>query len=185
MRNGRCRMHGGKSTGPRTAEGLARLRAAARARHGGEAAAEARAFARSCRVLIRDTRALLTLAERPAENRPAFDQQVLFDAKLPPAAARSSASPQLSEQTGGKSPYAVRIALPDRPIGPGDQAMAGLEFASLSGLPLLHPPRQDPIHRERRPLPGPSAVRIALPALAPAARPSAGARAAREHSPRP
>lgn len=28
MPNGRCRMHGGASTGPRTAEGLARLRAA-------------------------------------------------------------------------------------------------------------------------------------------------------------
>lgn len=28
MANGRCRMHGGASTGPRTAEGLARLRAA-------------------------------------------------------------------------------------------------------------------------------------------------------------
>ena len=28
MPNGRCRMHGGPSTGPRTPEGLARLRAA-------------------------------------------------------------------------------------------------------------------------------------------------------------
>ena len=28
MANGRCRMHGGKSTGPRTPEGLARCRAA-------------------------------------------------------------------------------------------------------------------------------------------------------------
>ncbi len=28
MANGRCRMHGGTSTGPRTAEGLARLRKA-------------------------------------------------------------------------------------------------------------------------------------------------------------
>ena len=26
MRNGRCRVHGGLSTGPRTAEGLARIR---------------------------------------------------------------------------------------------------------------------------------------------------------------
>ena len=28
MRNGRCRMHGGASTGPRTPEGLARARTA-------------------------------------------------------------------------------------------------------------------------------------------------------------
>ncbi len=33
MRNGRCRLHGGKSTGPRTAEGLERSRRA-RWRHG-------------------------------------------------------------------------------------------------------------------------------------------------------
>ena len=30
--NGRCRLHGGKSTGPRTAEGRARIAAAQRAR---------------------------------------------------------------------------------------------------------------------------------------------------------
>jgi ribosomal protein L32 len=33
MPNGRCRMHGGKSTGPRTAEGLERMRRA-KTRHG-------------------------------------------------------------------------------------------------------------------------------------------------------
>ena len=33
MRDGRCRMHGGASTGPRTADGLERLRKA-RTRHG-------------------------------------------------------------------------------------------------------------------------------------------------------
>ena len=33
MRNGRCQMHGGKSTGPRTAEGLERMRRA-KAKHG-------------------------------------------------------------------------------------------------------------------------------------------------------
>jgi len=38
MQNGRCRLHGGKSTGPRTAAGLARSRAA-RLRHGARTAA--------------------------------------------------------------------------------------------------------------------------------------------------
>ncbi len=38
MQNGRCRMHGGKSTGPRTPEGLERARAS-RLKHGGRAAA--------------------------------------------------------------------------------------------------------------------------------------------------
>ena len=49
MANGRCRMHGGRSTGPRTAEGLERLRAA-RTIHGGYGA-EARAFFRWVREL--------------------------------------------------------------------------------------------------------------------------------------
>jgi hypothetical protein len=46
MHNGRCRMHGGPSTGPRTPEGLARSRRA-RWKHGlysAEAKAEARVF---------------------------------------------------------------------------------------------------------------------------------------------
>lgn len=46
MPNGRCRLHGGCSTGPRTAEGLARLRAA-RTIHGGRSAE-----ARELRTLI-------------------------------------------------------------------------------------------------------------------------------------
>ena len=33
MLNGRCRVHGGKSTGPRTAEGMARMRAS-KIKHG-------------------------------------------------------------------------------------------------------------------------------------------------------
>jgi len=33
MPNGRCRVHGGKSTGPRTAEGMARMRAS-KIKHG-------------------------------------------------------------------------------------------------------------------------------------------------------
>ncbi len=52
----RCRMHGGRSTGPRTAEGLARLRAA-RTTHGGYGA-EARAFHRHTLTLLRRGRLL-------------------------------------------------------------------------------------------------------------------------------
>jgi hypothetical protein len=54
MPNGRCRMHGGTSTGPRTALGLARIRAA-RTRHGlyGAEMAELR---RSCAGLREDAR---------------------------------------------------------------------------------------------------------------------------------
>jgi hypothetical protein len=51
MKNGRCRMHGGRSTGPRTPEGLERMRAA-KTKHGFRSAAAAKA-----RALIREIRA--------------------------------------------------------------------------------------------------------------------------------
>ena len=61
MFNGRCRCHGGKSTGPRTQEGLQRLRAA-RTVHGfyGE---EGRAFRHTVAALFAQGRWLRLLAE--------------------------------------------------------------------------------------------------------------------------
>ena len=51
MKNGRCRMHGGASTGPKTAAGLARARAAAMI-HGGRGVEM-----RNLRTMIREMRA--------------------------------------------------------------------------------------------------------------------------------
>ncbi len=62
MANGRCRMHGSASTGPRTEEGRARLRAA-HTTHGGYGA-ETQAVLRHSAVFVAETRALL------AELRP-------------------------------------------------------------------------------------------------------------------
>ena len=61
MSNGRCRCHGGKSTGPRTQQGLQRLRAA-RTVHGfyGE---EGRAFRHTIAALFAQGRWLRLLAE--------------------------------------------------------------------------------------------------------------------------
>jgi hypothetical protein len=55
MRNGRCRLHGGKSTGPRTSEGLERSKKA-RLRHGyyASAAQQERAEARRLLRILRD-----------------------------------------------------------------------------------------------------------------------------------
>jgi hypothetical protein len=57
MANGRCRLHGGKSTGPRTAEGRERCRLA-RWKHGfyAKTAVEAR---RAMRKLVAEWRDLL------------------------------------------------------------------------------------------------------------------------------
>ncbi len=60
MSNGRCRMHGGKSTGPRTAEGLARSQRA-NWKHGRYSVA-ARHEKRLFHQLLRDSKELLSSA---------------------------------------------------------------------------------------------------------------------------
>jgi hypothetical protein len=57
MASGRCRLHGGKSTGPRTAEGLERMRRA-KTKHGAYSA-ETLQLMRAFRVLQRAARRTL------------------------------------------------------------------------------------------------------------------------------
>jgi hypothetical protein len=57
MPNGRCKLHGGRSTGPRTLEGIERIRQA-NLRHGRYTAA-AKEERRHFRTMVRDSRALL------------------------------------------------------------------------------------------------------------------------------
>jgi hypothetical protein len=57
MANGRCRLHGGKSTGPRTPEGLERSRKA-NWKHG-VYSAEMLALRREVQALLRGSRAVL------------------------------------------------------------------------------------------------------------------------------
>jgi ribosomal protein L32 len=54
MQNGRCRMHGGTSTGPRTSEGLERMRRA-NTRHG-IYSEERRRLMQAVRKLVREAR---------------------------------------------------------------------------------------------------------------------------------
>jgi hypothetical protein len=54
MSNGRCRMHGGKSTGPRTSEGLERMRRA-NTRHGNYSD-ESRRLMRAVHKLVAEAR---------------------------------------------------------------------------------------------------------------------------------
>jgi hypothetical protein len=65
--NGRCKLHGGRSTGPRTAEGIARL-AASKATHGRTTAAE-RAKARHRSKVGRQINAELKEIEQWALGR--------------------------------------------------------------------------------------------------------------------
>ncbi len=64
MPNGRCRLHGGLSTGPRTPAGLARSRRA-RWKHGARSA-EVRALVREARAQLRRTRTLLIRMRAPS-----------------------------------------------------------------------------------------------------------------------
>ena len=65
MPNGRCRMHGGMSTGPRTAEGLERSRKA-RWQHG-HYSARAKAERQEARRELQTLRALLAAAMRDGD----------------------------------------------------------------------------------------------------------------------
>jgi hypothetical protein len=57
MANGRCRLHGGKSTGPQTPEGLERMRRA-KTKHGSYSA-ETLQLMRAVRALQRNARRIL------------------------------------------------------------------------------------------------------------------------------
>jgi hypothetical protein len=75
MKNGRCRMHGGASTGARTAEGLARIRRANR-KHGVRSAAwiagraEARRNATRMEAWLEEFRAVMRIAD-PVDRKAA------------------------------------------------------------------------------------------------------------------
>ena len=81
--NGRCRMHGGMSTGPLTAEGIERIRAA-RTKHGRHSQAsiakrrEARAGIRTVRALVRSE---ATTVEEMERSLDALNEAVLVNNK--------------------------------------------------------------------------------------------------------
>ena len=70
MANGRCRMHGGKSTGPRTPEGLERSRKA-NWKHG-LYSAESIAERKFIRQLLRNSRETLEQVEKNVEAEAVF-----------------------------------------------------------------------------------------------------------------
>jgi len=70
MANGRCRMHGGKSTGPRTPEGLERSRKA-NFKHG-LYSAESMAERKFIRQLLRNSRETLEQVEKNVEAGAVF-----------------------------------------------------------------------------------------------------------------
>jgi len=87
MRNGRCRMHGGASTGPRTAEGLARCTAAA-TKHGRRNAnarghSALRGEARALSALLRELRFDIISFTPQARNSPPIIKKFVSHDTLP------------------------------------------------------------------------------------------------------
>jgi len=112
MKNGRCQMHGGKSTGPKTAEGMARM-AAAHTTHGRFAACGAaeRAERRYMRTMVVQTRLLAEALRLRAFLLPGM--AALLERQVPPAlrAPRypSQAAVERVAEAGAKSsPWTVR-----------------------------------------------------------------------------
>ncbi len=148
MANGRCRMHGGLSTGPRTAEGRARC-AAARRTHGfysAETTMLRRAVAANCR---RVRSLIAALPARPTAGHgvlpPNLSNCVAGDGRTSPGRAAAptrsaaSAAPRLRVESSrpNQTPTAGHGVLPSFSDSAVDRAPASRRS----------PPRQGPVQR--------------------------------------
>jgi len=130
MKNGRCRLHGGLSTGPRTPEGLARSRRA-RLTHGGYSA-HVRALRAAARAHSRRVRALAALIRSRSAGHGVHRSKMPF-----PVGARCARPP--SSPTAPSSPASrpndprARAARPDTNQTTGDTAAGhGVHRSDLS-----------------------------------------------------
>ncbi len=131
----RCRMHGGRSTGPRTPEGIARIRAA-RTIHG-RYGAEFRAYVRHVLVRLRRGRVV--------------QDAIRYGAWLPPdLAARRFSAPELKEPpwpTGGLSPAQDRAVLRAEAaaLAPWKRAIAAAKQSRRNARAQPHAPEAPPV----------------------------------------
>ena len=123
MRNGRCRMHGGLSTGPRTAEGLARSRRA-RWKHGLDSA-EIRALRRETMLTARRLAGLVRLANAnfPRAEFPLRSprRRRRTEARPRPAAPASSSGTRMQSSLGMGSIARISVF----PFSPLDEMTKG------------------------------------------------------------
>ena len=122
MKNGRCRMHGGLSTGPRTAEGLARSRRA-RWKHGFDSA-EIRALRRETMLTARCLAGLVRLANAKfprAEFPSRSPRRRRVGARPRPAAQASSSGTRMPSSLGMGSIARISVF----PSVPLDEAQQG------------------------------------------------------------
>ena len=131
MKNGRCRMHGGASTGP-SAEGRARI-AAARTIHGARTA-PMRALARTSAATQRRIAILATMIRAGLK---------VEDLAAPIRQCRSVPPPRKPPTPTRERCFVLR-------------ELTAMAFSAAEGRSLRHaiaPPAQKPIHREAKPQP--------------------------------
>jgi hypothetical protein len=151
MKNGRCRMHGGLSTGPRTAEGRARC-AAARRTHGfysAEMAALRRAGTACCRRMDALFASLKTrrtaghgLLPPDPSSRTTASADTLPASTTEAVRAASAASPRLRVQPSSalRAPSAGHGVLPSLSARPGFVQRALLGGTALGLGVTVRPP---------------------------------------------
>ena len=133
MRNGRCRMHGGLSTGPRTPEGRARC-ARARLTHGGYSAAT-RALRTEARAWTRRVRALIALTR----SRPTAGRGVHPSISLTTVPGRSTAKVHHREHRGHRDMKADPAARVARNRPSSVDSVSSVVNPSTAGHGLLPP----------------------------------------------
>jgi hypothetical protein len=189
----RCRMHGGRSTGPRTAAGLARLRAA-RTIHG-HYSAEARALDRRILTLARRARVVIDAVRHADRLPPEFAARLKSMAPelLPPpwpsgGLSRAEDRAVLQAEAEALAPWKLAIAavreagrhpimLPPEPHAPEARPTAG----AVARVPAATPHAPDAQAQHPAPQPG-SAFLVTPPrtgSSSPAAEPGSVCPAAR------
>jgi hypothetical protein len=133
MKNGRCRMHGGKSTGPISVEGRARI-AAARTRHGGYTP-QARQLFRGCAGILARGKALLELVGRDVSD-PGEIRRALLLATNPAVTERVAPADSRPANSRGRRKTCARPGVaPNGPRVSGAKNPMRREPASLLRLP--------------------------------------------------
>ena len=189
----RCRMHGGRSTGPRTEEGLARLRAA-RTIHG-HYSAEARALDRRILTLARRARVVIDAVRHADRLPPEFAARLnsMAPELLPPpwpsgGLSRSEDRAVQQAEAEALAPWKLAIAAareagrraimaPPEPLAPEAWPTAGIVASVPAATP--HAPEAQTHH----PAPQPDGASLVTPprtgSSSPAAEPGSACPAAR------
>jgi hypothetical protein len=136
MANGRCRMHGGKCTGPRTSEGMARM-IAAKTTHGRFAAASAprRALHRHVHAVVARHRLLCTATLLLPHLPPAFAAQLAHpgpELTAPPHPWPLTLAEPMPSQPAEATAIALKVRAAERAAALGEREVRAPWLAAIA-----------------------------------------------------